>query len=402
MRIALVSDCYHPTKNGVTGVVDTLAQGLRRRGHEVTLIVPRPPRATATGDREGGATTAATPDVEVASLPLFPRVEIRFAPCSARRLTALFRERHIEVVHTHTEGPLGVAARDAARQLGLPAVHTLHTLYDHYLHYLPPARLAPRVATRTLTALLSRFLRPYDRVIAPSDRVHDHLRTMTPATTTELVPNGVPTAPTPDPGVGVVLRRQLGLPEAARIVLYVGRVAEEKRSRQLVDALEEHLGATENTVALLVGGGGELRRVRARTRRHGFEDRIRLPGYLPHNDVLTLYRQAAVFVTASVSENHPLTLLEAAQAGLPLAVRDDAGLGSVAVDGVNAVTAPNDGALVCRTLRLMDDASALARLGTASRHLVRAYSDSANVRATEQVYLEVVGSCRSDAAIPVG
>jgi 1,2-diacylglycerol 3-alpha-glucosyltransferase len=402
VRIALVSDCYHPTKNGVTRVVDSLARGLRRRGHDVTLIVPRPPRATATDDLPGGATMVATPDVEVASLPLFPRVEVRFAPCSARRLTALFRQRHIEVVHTHTEGPLGVAARAAARRLGLPAVHTLHTLYDHYLHYLPLARFAPHLATWTLTALLSRFLRPYDRVIAPSERAKDRLRTMVPATPAALVPNGVPVVPTPLPGVGGALRRQLGLPETARIVLYVGRVAEEKRSRQLVDALVEHLPGSQGTVALLVGGGGDLRRVRARMRRQGFADRIRLPGYLPHDDVLTLYREAAVFVTASVSENHPLTLLEAAQAGLPLAVRDDAGLGSVAIDGVNGVTAPDDDALVRRTLHLLDDTAALARLGTASRHLAQPFDDPANVRTTEQVYLEAVASRVPAATIPVG
>lgn len=395
MRIGLVSDCYHPTKNGVTGIVAMLVDGLRRNGHEVALIVPAFPGAPLP---DAGATFP-RPDLEVVSLPLFPSIQLRLPVSSSRRLEDHFERTGIEVVHTHTEGPLGRTARDAALRKGIPTVHTLHTLYDHYLHYLRPARLAPRTSRRALRGALSRFLRPYDRVIGPSPRAIDHLRALAPATPRTLVPNGIPLAGAPpDPGLTSRLRRRLGLDRSTHLVMYVGRIAEEKRSEALFDALIEELPGTDDVTAVLVGGGGQLRRLRARARSLGVEDRVRLPGYLEHAEVLALYRLASVFVTTSLSENHPLSLLEAADASLPLAVRADAKLGDIAVAGVNAVVAGGDRELAMQALGLLWDPSRRARMGKASQRMAARFAAPQHLERTGQVYADLISDRRHHAA----
>ena len=403
MRIGLVSDCYYPTKNGVTGVVAMLADGLRRRGHEVTLIVPAFPGTPPKGGPADAIPALSAdvgamlprPDVEVASLPLFPSIQLRLPIGSSRRLQEIFCRAGIDLVHTHTEGPLGRAARDAALRTGRPTVHTLHTLYDHYLHYLWPARLAPRTSGRTMRRHLSRFLHPYDRVIAPSPRALDHLRAIAPATPRTLVPNGIPIAGAPtNPDLAEHLRRRLGLARSTRVVLYVGRIAEEKRSEALFDALAEHLQGADDVTAVLVGGGGHLRRLRGRARRLALEDQIRLPGYLEHAEVLALYRLASLFITVSLSENHPLTLLEAAAAGLPLAIRGDPNLEAIAINGVNAVVAKDDGELVARALALLDRPRRLTRMGAVSRRMAERFTAARHLERTEGVYTDLVSSGR--------
>ena len=411
MRIALVSDCYHPTKNGVTGIVALLADGLRRRGHEVTLIVPAFPRTAHRAARGPAHDTSPAPevevaafprpDVEVASLPLFPSIGLRVAPSSAGRLAGILQREGIEIVHTHTEGTLGRAARNAALRLGIPTVHTLHTLYGHYLHYLPPARIAPRISRRALHRVLGRFLAPYDQLVAPSARAFEHLETVAPTTRRVLVPNGVSsTGALPAPHLTEGLRRRLGLDDASRIILYVGRVAEEKRSAALFDAFAARLRSAGDVTAVLVGGGGQLATLRARARQLALDDRIRLPGYLDHAEVLALYRLASVFVTTSLSENHPLTLLEASAAGLPLAVRSDARLGDVAGDGLNAVVAGQDQELIDRAIALLDDRDRLARLGCGSRRTAARFSGIAHVQRTEQVYRRVALDAHGNASAP--
>ncbi len=398
MRIALVSDCYHPTKNGVTGMVALLREELAARGHQVTLIAPRAPRSSNARARAGTTSRDTAPppiDVAVPSVPWLPSVELRLAPRSSRSLQELLHRHGSEVVHTHTEGPLGRAARNAAVSSGIPAVHTLHTLYDHYLHYLAPARLVPDGSARILHGALGRFLRPFDRVVAPSLAAVEQVATVAPMCLPVLIPNGVaPCHPSGDASSAQQLGHRLGLRDGDRILVYVGRIAEEKRSRALFDALARRLPAAAAVTAVLVGGGGQLRRLRARAARLGLDDRILLPGYLEHHEVRQLYRLASVFVTASLSENHPLTLLEAAAAGLPLVVVDDANLGSIVIDGTNGIVAADDDALVGGALALLDDPRR-AQLGEGSRAIAARYPRSGHAARVEALYRMVLEERRA-------
>jgi 1,2-diacylglycerol 3-alpha-glucosyltransferase len=396
VRIGLVSDCYHPTPNGVTGVVALLREGLEARGHHVVLTAPRVPRRAA-GRHGAERELDGFPPVDDArpSLPLLPSVRLRVAPATARSMRRLMERERLDLVHTHTEGPLGLAARNAAVAAGIPAVHTLHTFYGHYLHYARLDALAPRVAERGLRRALGWFLGPYDRTVAPSATAHAHLRDLAPRGRPVLIPNGVEIAGSLRTVDRAALAARLGLVEGERLLLAVGRIGPEKRSRELVDALARQLHARGDVRALLVGGGRQLEDLRRRVARAGLGDRILLPGYLPHRDVLALYDMAAVLLTASVSENHPLSLLEAAAAGLPLVVRADANLGTLVEDGRTGIVARSDEELAARSIVLLDDPARRARLGAGARQLARTFSAEAHVDRTEELYRELLGCAPS-------
>jgi 1,2-diacylglycerol 3-alpha-glucosyltransferase len=423
MRVGLVTDCYHPTKNGVTGVVSLLAAGLEARGHRVVLVAPRAPRRERPPRpgraRPAGRGRPAGPDpadadggfrpVDVArpAVPVRPSIELRFAPSTARSFEHLIARERLDVVHTHTEGPIGLAARRAALAHGRPLVHTLHTFYEHYLHYLPAARLTPRLAERLLRGGLQRFLAPYDRVLAPSAAALRRAAALAPAVPTVLLPNGVdpaggvdgpPPAAPPSPAVTPASGAAAAGGRAPATLLYVGRLAAEKRSVQLFDALADHLDTRDDVRAVLVGGGGSLETLRRRAGRRGLQQRIDLPGYLPHAEVQRLYGRATVFLTASLSENHPLTLLEAAAAGLPLAVRRDPNLTPLVSDGVTGIEAEDDRELVRRAVELARDPDRCARLGTAARDTARGYSVDAHVERTERLYRDLLPRSTTAAA----
>jgi 1,2-diacylglycerol 3-alpha-glucosyltransferase len=389
MRVGLISDCYHPTPNGVAGVVASLAAGLEARGHHVVLVAPRWP-----GDARPEVVRPA--DHTPRSFPLLPAIALRVAPTTAGTIERLARRERLDVLHTHTEGPLGLAGRRAAGRLGIPALHTLHTFYRHYLHYVPTARLAPELTARTMRRALRWFLRPYDRVIAPSAAARTHVASLAPEVPTDLLPNGVePDVPAPDEEERRAIERLLapiGGPGPAPLLLAVGRIAPEKRARELVVALADRLPDHPDARAMLVGGGNLLPALRREVADRGLQDRIALPGILPHRHVLGLLRHTSVYVTASVSENHPLTLLEAAVAGVPLAVRGDANLGELAIEGTSAVVADVDGGddgLIGRALALADDRPRRVELGAGARRLARRCSTDAHLERTETLYREL-------------
>jgi 1,2-diacylglycerol 3-alpha-glucosyltransferase len=386
MRVGLISDCYHPTPNGVTGVVASLAAGLEARGHHVVLVAPRWP-----GDVRADVVRPA--DHTPRSFPLLPAIALRLAPATAGSIERVARRERLDLLHTHTEGPLGLAARHAAGQLGIPALHTLHTFYRHYLHYLPTARFAPELTARSVRRTLRWFLRPYDRVVAPSAAARAHVAALAPEVPTALLPNGVDLdVPAPDDQERAAIERLLapiGGPGPAPLLLSVGRVAPEKRAGELVAAFADRLPRHPTARALLVGGGSLLPALRREVATRGLQDRIALPGILPHRLVLGLLRRTSVYVTASLSENHPLTLLEAAAAGVPLAVRGDADLASLAVEGASAVVADGDDDLVGRALTLIEDGPRRVTLGVGARELARRCSTDVHLDRTEALYREV-------------
>jgi 1,2-diacylglycerol 3-alpha-glucosyltransferase len=396
-KIGLVSDCYHPTKNGVTTVVSGLAAGLEARGHQVVLVAPAPPGSVGDRDHLDASADGFRPaDVRRRSVPFVPSVELRLAPASARSLTRLMEREELDLLHTHTEGPLGSAARKAARLTGTPMVHTLHTFYRHYLHYPPLRHLGPRLAAGIVQRWMARFLLPYDRVIAPSAAAAEEVRALVPTKPTMVIPNGVGGLAPSTPGTP---RRSCARDRPT--LLYVGRIAPEKRSRELFTCLADRLASRPDLRAVLVGGGSLLPELRRHALRLGLERRLLLPGYLRHPEVLAHYRHASLLMTASRSENHPLTLLEAAAAGLPLAVRRDANLGELARDGVTGIEADDDEDLVRRAIELVDDPDRLAALGSAARRMVRSLSLDVHVDRTEQLYLELLAGREGRRASPV-
>jgi 1,2-diacylglycerol 3-alpha-glucosyltransferase len=367
-------------------MVALLAQGLAAAGHRVVLVAP-------TGAGEGSATpSVGSVTRTVRSVPLLPAIRLRLALPGPGELTRLLRREQVEIVHTHTEGPLGWRARAAAAQLGLPAVHTLHTLYRHYLHYAAPTPRTARLAGRLLDAGLARFLRGFDLVVTPSARGRAEVARLAPDVAVAVVPNGVPTPPalaTADARQRAAdLRTRLHLGAEDRLLLVVGRLAPEKRTEELLTALLPVVAARPHLRVELVGGGPLLDRARRLVAEHRLQHRVLLPGYLPNAEVLALYTLAEVLVSASHSENHPVSLLEAAAAGVPAAVLRASGLEPHITPG-RGIIADDDRSLAWAAADLADDQERQRQLGAAARHAA-SRSDTAHLAAMGRCYTALV------------
>ncbi len=106
--------------------------------------------------------------------------------------------------------------------------------------------------------------------------------------------------PNVEPGY---LRRQLGL-EGARLLLYVGRLAPNKRVHLLVDVLGQLRDVEPPVHALIVGDTGDLYRSEAdrclrRARELGVEERLHFLGHLQVKALRLAYQAADVFVMPS-------------------------------------------------------------------------------------------------------
>jgi glycosyltransferase involved in cell wall biosynthesis len=226
--------------------------------------------------------------------------------------------------------------------------------------------------------------RSFDALVAVSDDVRDHYSEIVGPgrAAIAVVPNGLPfatllaTARAADP---VAVRRRHGVPDGARLVVTVGRLAPEKDHHTLLAALARLSttgdGSRPPWFVVIAGDGpldGELRATAARL---GVADRVRFAGRLSTPDVLALLGTADIFVLPSRHEGHPVALAEAMACGLACTGSDTTGIRDLLIEGrTGRLHPPGDPAALATVLDdLLADDAQRAALGAAAPTAVAAF-----------------------------
>jgi glycosyltransferase involved in cell wall biosynthesis len=163
-----------------------------------------------------------------------------------------------------------------------------------------------------------------DRAVTPSRFARRELLGATgfPADGCSLVGLPVPAERLAPGSAPSRLRARLGLADAA-VLLFVGRVAPNKRLPILVEALARLRGRIPPVHAIVVGDGGdvyeqEMRFCRERATALGVESRLHFRGQIPDEQLGDVYREADVLVVPSLHEGFCLPVVEGMACGLPV------------------------------------------------------------------------------------
>ena len=131
---------------------------------------------------------------------------------------------------------------------------------------------------------------------------------------------------------------QLGLRENARILLYVGGIDPRKNLPFLLDVFARYLGAISSddraTETFLVIAGryendDQLPKLLSQVQRLGIESQVKFTGFLPDDELRSLYRAANLFVFPSLYEGFGLPVLEAMATGLPVMAAENSSIPEV-------------------------------------------------------------------------
>jgi glycosyltransferase involved in cell wall biosynthesis len=189
------------------------------------------------------------------------------------------------------------------------------------------------------------------------------------------------------------MRQRIGIAEAERVVLSVGRLSKEKAHSDLIEAFKLLRAVNPNPGCrlVIVGDGPERDGLEAIARASGDNDRITFVGHVA--DVQPFYATADVFVLPSHSEGSPNVLLEAMAAEVPIVATAVGGVPEIVVDEESALLVPpqNPPALAAAIGRVLQDGSLARRLTTVASALVdREHSPEAYARSLISLYQEVI------------
>ena len=365
MRILNVTETYDPFLEfgGPPVKVRALAQGLARRGHAVNVLTAdwglekrlrhhSEPDLQALGwDRSPFGWRHAQDGVQSIYLPSwFCYRALSWNPAVKRYCRA--RLQNFDLVHIFgIYDLLGPPVAAAARTRNIPYVVE------------PIGMFVPIVRNVWLKRMYHYFLGQRlfsgaSAVIATSDLEVQELAAAGVAPQKIVLRRNGVESPASWPSRGK-FRASLGIPEQARLILFLGRLSLKKSPELLLQAfgnLPERIG--EHTLMLVFAGPNEnsmQQHLTTAASRLGISERVKFSGPLYGDDKWAAYGDADIFVLPSQNENFGNTAAEAIAAGTPVVVTEQCGIAPLVKDVAGLVVAHDETSVANALERLLSD-----------------------------------------------
>jgi len=358
MRIGMMADAYKPYISGITNYIDLNKRYLEDAGHEVYIF------------------TFSDPDYEeeeprVVRSPGLPLADTGFYLSLKYSREAKKLLQSMNVIHVHHPFLSGRLALHYCRPKQIPIVFTNHTRYDLYAQaYLP--MLPEEVSEGLLRAYMPSFCEAVNLVISPSPGMERILRELEVESPIEIVPNGVEM--TRFLQAEPLSRTDYGFRDDDILLIYTGRLGPEKNLDFLLLAFAGVVQAVENVKLLLVGGGPMRDELSQLLRDLQIGSSVQFTGMIPYEKMPGYLAMCDAFVTASVTEVHPLSVIEAMGTGLPVMGIHSPGVGDTVEDGITGFLSTDHlPAFTAKLTRLCLQHNLRRKMGSMARQVSKKY-----------------------------
>jgi len=380
LRIALFTDSYLPTVDGVVNSVLTTRRELEARGHRVFVFAPEDPS-------NGHHTEPNTFYVKAKAFRRYPGYRLAIFPGhEIDEVNAL----DLDIIHSHGIGFMGIKGIWCSWATKTPFVQTYHTLVQEAMPFYSPIGLNLHLLERGLRLYLRVFLNRCAGVVVPTRAILREVLSLAP---TARISGVIPTGIDPNrfhPGLnGYSVRSQWGL-NGHDVFLHVGRISPEKNLSTVINAFPHVRKENPDAKLLIVGSGPYMDRYYDLVRKRGLLGEIIFTGFVPDAELPKYYAACDAFVTASRFETQGLVVLEALATGKPVAGANARAIPEFIEDGRNGfLFDPSDPRAAARamlqTLEHRDE------MRESARRTALAYSIDRCTERLETVYSDLAG-----------
>ncbi|MBW8783547.1 MAG: glycosyltransferase family 1 protein [Novosphingobium sp.] len=316
LRIALFSGNYNYVRDGANQALNRLVGYLLEQGAAVRVYAPvvAEPAFAATGELVG------VPSLRMPGGRGEYRLGMALSP-HVRRDLASFAPN---VIHVSAPDVVGHRAVSWARRRRVPVLGSVHTRFDTYPRYYNMAWLEP-----VLAALLRRFYRRCDALVAPSESMAQILRSERMNYDISIWSRGVDRTVFHPERRSLEWRRAYGITDDEMVIGFLGRLVMEKGLDVFSDTIDE-LGRRGVAHRVLVIGEGPAR--------DWFEARLPqavFAGFQGGDDLGRAVASMDVLFNPSITETFGNVTLEAMACALPVVAAEATGSESLVDDGAS-------------------------------------------------------------------
>ncbi len=320
MKILKLCYEYPPLGGGGGHVVSGLANQLVNMGHAVDLLTMKY-KGLPAFERAGNFSINRVACIRNSPVVCHPHEMMSYLFTALPKALAMTSGTSYDIIHTHFVFPDGILAYLVSKFTGIPYVITTH---GSDVPGFNPDRFI--VMHKILRPLWKTILRSCSQVICLSQFLEDLLKNTMPEANTVIIPNGF----------------QPGRFRSDRLksdkILIVTRMFKRKGVQHFLKAID---GLALDHEIHIVGDGPYLKNLKHKAK--SISTRIQFHGFLENNSAQfrELMETSKIFVFPSESDNFPIVLLEAMDAGMAIITTRNTGCEEV-VGNTALLTKPGD------------------------------------------------------------
>jgi len=329
MRVLIANDQHWPMVSGVATAARTLAHALVENGHEVLVVA-----GSQTG-RRYKEVDINYPIIRTMSVGVPFRDNYRLSIPMYKEVKKIVEEFEPDVIHVHTQYPVGIAAIKVATKLGIPLVATNHAMPDNFVQHFKSLKPLHRPISYVVKEYVLRPYKDVDHIIMPTQSAVSMFEDDSIAVPMTPVSNGIDLSSFHPGKVPDAFNKKYNLPlDDTPLVAYVGRLDGEKRIQIMIKALAKAMKKTP-VHGLIIGSGAVEEYLKKLVASLGVEDKFTFTGRVSEEDLHELHRAADIFVMPSPAELQCLAMLESMASGKPVIAVNVSALPELCQDGRN-------------------------------------------------------------------
>ena len=229
-----------------------------------------------------------------------------------------------DIIHCQTKFGLLSYAFRLRKKYNIPVVTTIHTNYREVYKRTLPKLIAKVLLKRTI-----RQLNKCDLIFAVSNYMRQQVESLGVTRPIVLLKNGIDpykATLTKDEQIKLV-NSKFGFDEDTFVFLFVGRVYVVKNIMFQLETIKDIIGKTNKKFKfLIVGDGPDKEEYQKFCKDNNMENHVHFAGQITDKELLSaIYARSNIFYFASLSDNDPLTIVEASFNSTPSLVIKDTG-----------------------------------------------------------------------------
>ncbi|MCK4257000.1 glycosyltransferase family 4 protein [candidate division WOR-3 bacterium] len=237
------------------------------------------------------------------------------------RIKKFIKNGKYDIVHTHTS-KAGMVGRLAAKIDGVPVIiHTVHGWnFNDFMNpikknfYVLCERIAEKFTDKIIVVTKEDIKKGFKEGIRNKEKY-------------EVIRSGIDLEQFFPRECNTVLKTELGLKKEDKVIGTVTRICPQKNIEDFIKIADIVSNKVPNSKFLIVGDGKERNRIEAKIKKLQLEDRVFITGV--RSDIPEILSIFDVFVSTSLWEGLPRTIVEAIACGVPVI--------AYAVDGVREI-----------------------------------------------------------------
>lgn len=387
MRIGIFTETYTPYISGLVTSEVMLKNALEKQGHEVYVVTAN----LETFKYEWN------PEERVLKIPGLPTgiYDSRLTSIYPVKAVNKIKSWNLDIIHSQTEFAIGTFARLIAKQYNIPLVHTYHTMYEDYIHYITRGYF--QKSSKKLVEYFTKFYcdTTATELIVPTTKTYKLFKDKYKfERNIHIIPTGIEVERFYKENQNEKninnLRKQLNLSKRDFVILFVGRLAEEKNVEFLIESQKKLVEKHNNIKLLIVGDGPDKEKYEELSDKKGLSKNIIFTGKAAWEDMPYYYHVANVFATASKTETQGLTVIEAMAANtVPICMRDEA-FQSMVTEELNGLFFETNEDYEKEVLFLYDNKKELERYNKQARIQAEHYSSKNYADRVLEVYQRAI------------